>query len=135
VSPRSRAQTRPATADDARAYLAKAREYLQSAEDAHARDHYVAAAGTAVLAGIAAADAVAGVRSGSVWMGEHGQAAAYLEGAAGTDGAAAARQLRRLMPLKNRTEYDPAQLSETESAGAVEAARRIVAVAERAVQG
>jgi len=34
------------------------------------------------------------------------------------------------MPVKNRTEYDPVQLSEIESAGAVEAARRIVSVAE-----
>jgi hypothetical protein len=133
--PRSRAQTRPATIGDARAYLAKAREYLQSAEDAHTRGHHVAAAGTAVLAGIAAADAIACVHSGSVWIGEHGQAPAYLERAAGTEGAAAARQLRRLMPLKNRTEYDPVQLSEIESAGAVEAARRIVSIAERAVGG
>lgn len=133
--PRSRAQTRPAAVDDSRAYLAKAREYLQSAEDAHTRGHHVAAAGTAVLAGIAAADAIASAHSGSVWIGEHGQAAAHLERAAGSEGAAAARQLRRLMALKNRTEYDPVQLSEMESADAVEAARRIVSVAERAVRG
>ena len=97
--------------------------------NAHERDPRVYISGMH-----AAANAIACVHSGSVWTGEHGQAAAYLERAAGTEGAAAARQLRRLMPLKNRTEYDPVQLSEIESAGAVEAARRIVSVAERAVQ-
>ena len=112
----------------------KAREYLQSAEDAHARKHYVAAGGIAVLAGIAAGDAIAAMRSGSVWMGEHSRAPAYLERVAGPEGTAAARQLRRLMPLKNRTEYDPTHLTETESSNAVEAARRIVAIAERVVQ-
>ena len=109
-------------------------KYLQAAEDAHERKHYVAAGGTAVLAGIAAADAIAAVRSGEAWMGEHSQAASYLERVAGRDGTAAARQLRHLMPLKNRTEYDPSRLTEAESSNAVEAARRIVAVAERVVQ-
>ena len=74
------------------------------------------------------------MRSGSVWMGEHSRAPAYLERVAGPEGTAAARQLRRLMPLKNRTEYDPTHLTETESSNAVEAARRIVAIAERVVQ-
>ena len=132
MPPRSRSRTRPASADDARAYLAKAKEYLQAAEDALARNHCVAAGGTAVLAGIAAADAVAALRSGSVWTGEHSQAPAFLERIGGQDGTAAARQLRRLIPLKNRTEYDPVHLTETEAANAVEAARRIVAVAENA---
>ena len=134
MPPRSRSQTRPASPDDARAYVAKAREYLQAAEDALARKHYVAAGGTAVLAGIASADAVAAARSGSVWTGEHSQAPAYVERVGGPDGAATARQLRRLMPLKNRTEYDPAHLTETEATAAVEAACRIMALAEKAAQ-
>jgi len=133
MPPRSGAQTRPASIGDARSYLSKAREYLQAAEDAFARKHYVAAGGNAVLAGIAAADAIAAARAGSVWIGAHSEAPAYLERVGGADGTAAARQLRRLIPLKNRTEYDPASLTEAESSDAVEAARRSVAAAEKAL--
>jgi class 3 adenylate cyclase len=95
----------------------------------------VASAGIAVLAGIASGDSIADSRAGAVWMGEHSQAAAYLEKAAGAEGTAAGRQLRRLMPLKNRTEYDPTHLTESESSGALEAARRITAVADKVVAG
>ncbi|MHB1854939.1 MAG: hypothetical protein ACYCS2_07775 [Acidimicrobiales bacterium] len=39
----------------------------------------VAAAGNAIHAGIAAADAIAASRAGSVWRGEHGLAPNHLE--------------------------------------------------------
>ncbi len=105
---RSRGQTRPASLSDARAYLSKAEEFLQAAADSLVHGNRVAVAGNAVHAGIAAADAISAARSGAVWKGEHTQAAGHLERAGGADGGRAAAHLRRLLPLKNRAEYDPA---------------------------
>lgn len=90
-------------------------------------------AGNAVHAGIAAADAVSAARAGVVWTGEHGQAASHLEKVGGPDGRQAARQLRRLLPLKNRAEYEPTPTSAGEARDVHKAAERIVAIAERVV--
>jgi hypothetical protein len=79
-------QTRRASVADARAYLAKASEFLRAAEDALALANRVAATGNAVHAGIAAADAITAARAATVWKGEHSQAPAHLEKAAGSDG-------------------------------------------------
>lgn len=56
-----------------------------------------------------------------------------LEKVGGPDGRQAARQLRRLMPLKDRAEYDPTPTSAAEARDARKAAERIVAIAERVV--
>ena len=48
------------------------------------------------------------------------------------DGEAAA-QLRRLLPLKNRAEYDPDPISASEAKAAVTAAARMVRIADLAV--
>jgi len=134
VTPSRRlAKTRSATSADANAYLAKAREFLRAAVDSRALGNHVAAAGNAVHAGIAAADAIATVRVGAVWIGEHSQAAGHVEGAGGSDGRQAAAQLRRLLPLKTRAEYDPRPVTAGEAAAAVKAAERIVNIAERVV--
>jgi hypothetical protein len=131
MTPRQ-AKTRKASSGDARAHLAKAGEYLQAATDSLALDNRVAATGNAVHAGIAAADAIAAALVGSVWAGEHSQAPAHLE-KAGADGRQAATQLRRLLPLKTKAEYDPAPIGQGEARAAVKAAERILAIAERVV--
>src|SRR5665213_1243581 len=105
MTPRRQAATRAATRADAVAFLAKSREFFRAAQDSLGLEHQVAATGNAVHAGIAAADAIAAARLGSVWVGEHTQAAGHV-GQAGTDGRQAAAQLRRLVPLKHRAEYD-----------------------------
>jgi hypothetical protein len=134
VTPSRRlAKTRPATSADANAYLAKAREFLRAAVDSRALGNNAAAAGNVVHAGIAGTDAIATIRIGAVWIGEHSQAAGHVEGAAGSDGRQAAAQLRRLIPLKNRAEYDPRPVTAGEAAAAVKAAERIVTIAERVV--
>jgi hypothetical protein len=125
------AQTRPASRSDATAYLSKAREFLRASRDSHELGNLIAAAGNAVHAGIAAADAIAASRAGSVWKGEHSQSPGHLEAVAGLEGRDAARQLRRLLPLKNRAEYDPDPVAPAEARSAVQAAERIVAIAER----
>lgn len=132
MAPR-RATTRPASPADARAFLAKAEEFLQAAADSLGHGNFVATAGNAVHAGIAAADAISAARAGVVWTGEHGQAAGHVEKVGGADGRQAGRQLRQLLPLKNRAEHDPAPTSETEARSAHRAAERVVAVARRVV--
>ncbi len=67
-----------ATVNDGRLCLSKAGEFLQASNDSLALGNRVAAAGNAVHAGIAAADAIAACRAGAVWKGEHSQAAGYL---------------------------------------------------------
>ena len=69
-----------------------------------------------------------------VWKGEHSQAPAHLEKVGGEEGRKAAPQLRRLLPLKNRAEYDPEPLSATEARAAVAAAARMVRLAEQTVK-
>lgn len=126
-------QTRPASAADARAYLDKAREFLRAAEDSLALGNRMAAAGNAVHAGIGSADAITAARAAVVWKGEHSQAPAHLEKAGGAEGKKAAPHLRRLLPLKNRAEYDPDPIAVAEAKAAVTAAVRIVRIAEQVV--
>jgi hypothetical protein len=127
---RSGAQTRPSGLEEAGAFLAKAEEFRRAAQDSLALGNNTAAVGNSVHAGILAADAIAAARSRAVWRGEHSQASAHLD-AAGDDGKPAARHLRRLLPLKNRAEYDPAPIRATDASAAVSAATRIVGIARQ----
>ena len=89
---RRKPDTRATMPPEARAYLAKAEEFLQAAITSRNLGNNVAAVGNAVHAGIAAADAIAATRSGAVWRGEHGQASAHLETAGGSEGRQASGQ-------------------------------------------
>ncbi len=134
MAPQGRGRTQTVSPTDAGAYLAKASEFLQAARDALEHGNYSAATGNAVHAGIAAADAIAAARAGTVWRGPHDQAAIHLE-RAGADGKQAARHLRRLIPLKTRAEYDPAPVRAVDARAAVTAAERMIVLAETAVGG
>ena len=131
---RRRAETRLASPAEARFHLAKAKEFVRAATDSLDLGNHIAATGNAVHAGIAAADAICAMKAGAVWKGEHSQAAAHLEASGEAEGRQAARHLRRLLPLKSKAEYEPVPVPPAEAAGAVEAARRIVAIAEQAVR-
>lgn len=133
MAPQSRGKTQPVSAADADAYLAKASEFLRAAQDALRLGNHTAATGNAVHAGIAAADAIAAARSGSIWRGPHDQASIHLE-QSGMDGKQAARHLRRLIPLKTRAEYDPAPVRAGDARAAVTAAERMVAIAEASIR-
>jgi hypothetical protein len=113
-------------------YLRKAREFLHAAQSSFALDNCTATAGNAVHAAISAADALTAARLHSVWRGEHSEAPAHLD-QAGEDGRLAARHLRRLLPLKNRAEYDPPPVGREDARMALLSAERMVAIAERAV--
>ena len=126
--------TRRVTSTQSSAYLAKALEFLRAGQDPLGLHNYAAATGNAVHAGIAAADAIAAVTLGSVWAGEHTLAAGHVE-SAGDVGKQAAAQLRRLLPLKNRAEYDPVPVPAADARAAVKAAERLVGLAQASLPG
>jgi hypothetical protein len=121
--PRESGQTVAITTAQAVAHYRQATEYLRAAQ------HCLSiAAGTAVDAGINAADAVAGMNLGQRWKGPHEQAADFVA-KAGADGKAVARELRRLLPLKTQSHYDATAINKSKATSAVTAAERAVAVA------
>jgi hypothetical protein len=134
MATRRKGDTRAANRTQARSYLSKASEYLHAAASQQVGNN-VAATGNAVHAGIAAADAIAAARAGLVWRGEHSQAPAHLESVGGVEGRQAARHLRRLLPLKSRAEYEPDPVTGAQAGTAVQAAGRMVAIAERVLAG
>lgn len=124
-------RTRQVNAAQARAYVAKAEEYLAAAVAELEADRAVASTSLAIHAGINAADAVTGMRLGQRAAGqEHDDAIALLR-TAGPDGIAAAKELGRLLPMKTRAEYEPDDIPKSDAAKAVERARRTVEVARR----
>jgi hypothetical protein len=123
-----RGTTRRSSRADAKGYLGKAVEYLEAAKMSLDRSNNTAAAGNSVHAGIAAADAIAAARLGSVWKGEHDRAPAHVR-EAGEEGKQASRALERLLVHKNRAEYDPTPVSGSDARKAVERANELVRLA------
>ena len=116
-----------------RSFLGKAEEFLTAARESLDAGHALAATSLAVHAGISAGDAICGARTGQRAAGaDHGQAVALL-GQAGREGKDAARLLTRLMPLKNRAEYEPQDVPTASTARAVDQAERIVQIARQVV--
>lgn len=125
--------TRRLTAVQTRGYLAKAEEFLAAASDSLEAGRALAATSLAVHAGISASDAICGARTAQRAAGaDHAQAAALLA-QAGREGKDAAQLLTRLMPLKNRAEYEPQDVSKTTASRAVKQAERIVQIARQVV--
>ena len=127
------ARTRPVTAAQTRAYLSKAEEYAEAATAELEAGRGIAATSLAIHAAINAGDAVCGARLGQRAAGQDHDQVLILLGQAGPDGVALSKDLRRLLPLKTRTEYDPDNIALSTAAKAVDQAQRCVAVARRAV--
>jgi len=124
-------RTRSVSAAQARAYVAKAEEYLAAASSELEFGRPIAATSLAVHAAINAADSVTGVRIGRrAASQDHDQVLSLLR-EAGQDGAEVERNLGRLLPLKTKAEYEPDNIPASEAARAVERAGRCVAVARR----
>jgi hypothetical protein len=119
-----------ATVADGRAYLLKAREFLDAADDSAQRENFIATVGNAVHATIAAADAVASVRLKARWKSNHAGAAGHVA-KAGSEGEVCSKSLRRVLPLKHQAEYDPMTVPESKARSALRAARQAVEAAER----
>ncbi len=111
-----------------RAYAAKAEEFAEAAVSDLDAGRNIAATSLAIHAGINSADAVCGARLGKRAAGEdHDQVLALLR-QAGPDGAEVERELRRLLPLKTKAEYEPDDIAPSVAAKAVERAQRCVVV-------
>ena len=124
--------TRVVLPNEARAYHAVAVEFLHAARESLGASNYHAAVSNAVHAGIAAANAIAAILTGAIWRGAHDQAARYLE-QAGTEGRQGSSHLRRLLPLKNQAEYDPAPMPKGKAEGALRAAERLITIAGKLI--
>jgi hypothetical protein len=122
-------RTKPVSSAQVRSYAGKAEEYAEAAASEIEAGRYIAATSLAIHAGINAADAVCGARLGERAAGEdHEQVLALLRNA-GSDGTKIEKELRRLLALKTKAEYEPDDVAPAVATKAVERARRCVTVA------
>lgn len=124
-------RTRAVSAAQVRSYVAKAEEFAEAAASDLEAGRNIAATSLAIHAGINAADAVCGARLGQRAAGQDHEQVLALLSQAGPDGVALAKHLRRLLPLKTKTEYDPDEVAPAVAAKAVERARRCVDIVSR----
>jgi hypothetical protein len=123
-------RTAPCTAAEARARLGTARAYLDVAlrvMDEPARAEYLnVAAGLSVLAGIAASDAICGIRLGRIHRGDDHLGAQDLLKQATQDGSKLASQLGRLLSLKDAAHYGVQVVSTRNATDAIKWAERLL---------
>ncbi|WP_208028068.1 HEPN domain-containing protein [Rhabdothermincola sediminis] len=122
------------SAAQVRAYAAKAEEFAEAATSELEAGRNIAATSLAIHAGINSADAVCGARLGKRAAGEDHDQVLDLLGQAGPDGAEVERNLRWLLPLKTKAEYEPDNIAPSVAAKAVERAQRCAAVARRVAE-
>ncbi|HBX77880.1 MAG TPA: DNA-binding protein [Acidimicrobiaceae bacterium] len=128
-------RTKPVSGAQVRAYAGKAQEYADAAANELEAGRFIAATSLAIHAGINAADAVCGARIGKRSTGEDHDQVLNMLGDAGPDGAKVQRELRRLLPLKTSTEYEPDEVAAGVARKAVERSLRCVAVAQVVAAG
>jgi hypothetical protein len=120
---------------DARSRLRTARAYLEVADlvlAEHDRDeHLNVAAGLAVLAGIAASDSICCARLRKRHRGDDHRGAAELLRTATTDGPELARNLLRLLDLKDEAHYGVMVVAARKARDALRWASRLI---DRATQ-
>lgn len=122
-------RTKKVSAAQVRAYAGKAQEYVAAAASEIEAGRFIAATSLAVHAGINASDAVCGARLGERAAGDpHDQVLTLLR-TAGKDGMDVEKELRRLLPLKTKAEYEPDDVAAGVAMKAVERAQRCVAIA------
>ena len=121
------------TLDDARAHLAKAREFLAAAGFNLDLELFNAATSDAVISGINSKDAICLRLTGTTRKADgHSEAVAELK-AAGPDGAVLAPALSRLLKLKTKSQSQSASIAAADATKAVEWAGRLLVGAEAVV--
>ncbi|MFZ2056909.1 MAG: HEPN domain-containing protein [Acidimicrobiales bacterium] len=130
----SQARTRPVSRDQVTAYVRKAEEFLVAAIAELSAGRTIAATSLAIHAAVNAADALTGARVGKRAAGQNHDEVLTLLGEAGPDGAAVARSLVRLLPMKTRSEYESDNVPRSAAAKAVERAQTCVVIAHRVVE-
>lgn len=119
--------------DDARAHLVKAEEFLQAAELTLDQALFNAGASNAVSSGTNSKDAVCLKLTGRTGKNEdHQQAVGELK-SSGAAGAALAPTLKRLLGLKQKSQYQTASVTRTEATKAIEWAQRLASGAKEIV--
>lgn len=135
---RRAARRRAATAADARMRFESAQAFLEVADLVLTDDEGAAlpgvAAGLAVLAGIAASDAICARRLGEIHRGDDHGAASDLLATATADGRELARTFRRLIDLKDEAHYGITLLSRQRARNAVRWASTLVERARQELQ-
>jgi HEPN domain-containing protein len=124
-------RTRAVTAAQVRSYAGKAQEFADAAANEFSSGRYIAATSLAIHAAINAADAVCGARLGQRAAGDDHSKVLALLAQAGPDGDEVQRDLRRLLPLKTTTEYEPDDVSQSTALKATERAARCAQAAWR----
>lgn len=115
---------------DARAHLAKAREFLEAAETTNDLALFNAAASNAVTSGINSKDAICLALTGRTRKSDnHAEAIAELKGA-GPAGRDSSTTLSRLLRLKAKSQYQAASVSAADAAKSIDWATRLLATAE-----
>jgi hypothetical protein len=131
-------RTRAATVVDARARLGVAQAYLEVAElvldDKDRIEMPGVAAGLAVLAGIAASDAICARRIGAIHRGDDHRAAAELLRTATPDGNKLAATFQRLIDMKDEAHYGVTMVSAQRARSAVRWASQLVARAQDVIE-
>lgn len=119
--------------NDARAHLAKAREFLEAGQASLDLELFNAAASSAVISGVNSKDAICLRLTGTTRKSDdHVQAVAELK-AAGPAGAAVAPTLSRLLKLKTKSQYQEASIVAADATKAIEWATRLLQAAESVV--
>lgn len=133
MTPRPSGRVEPCTTAECRARLDQAKAFLEVAElvlTEDRREAHVAAA-LAVLAGIAAADAICGLALRKWSRGpDHGLAVELLGDVSLIDSTLPAK-LRRLLKDKDNAHYSPALITVDKARTMVRQAKALVAEAER----
>ncbi len=134
MSPRPTGRTQACEREQARIRLAHARAFLDAADLIGDVDDLAGpnvAAALAVLAGIAAADAACCLAIGRRSRGQDHREAIGLLGQVEPDGAALARDLARLLDIKDGAHYGMVYVTHQKATAAIRQARRLLDAAER----
>lgn len=130
MSPRQTGRTQACGRSQARTRLSQARAFLQVAELVGTEQDEVAtpdvASALAVLAGIAACDAACCATLGRRSRGQDHRQALDLLAQVASDGQAMARDLGRLLSIKDDAHYGLLHVSGPRAAAALRQARRLV---------
>ena len=125
-------KTAPCTPREASKRAAIAMAYLEAAESVMTEraelreEHLSVAAGAAVLAGIAASDAICGCRLGRIHRGGDHRGAVDLLKSATPDGKALSLKLARLLDMKDQAHYGIYFVSARKASDAVKGAPEIL---------
>ena len=120
--------------DDARAHLAKAREFLDAAEVTHELGLYNAATSNAVTSGINSKDAICLTLTGRTGKADDHKSAVPELRASGPIGREQASTLDRLLRLKPRSQYQPESIAASDAERSIRWAERLLGAAERVVR-